>query len=301
MTVVARKTGTTVARVRALFGAHAMSGVVLVALTGCQRVVSIDAPEGPKHLVVEARVERVQDDVTGVQTIRLTTTSAYFVETAPPPASGAAVRVADDAGDTAVFAESADTPGTYLTNVLTGVVGRSYTLTIDYEGERYTATDRMTSVAPIDSLYFVPPQRCEGQCTGVRATIDFHDPGGVPNWYLWEESIDGIALLGPDSAQYQPVVANDQGLDGRFVTLFQPFGGIAVQPASRVLIRQLSLSEPMYHYFTAIAQQSAHGGSPFAVPPSSIRGNVANTSEVSHFALGYFMATEVSEARRTRN
>jgi hypothetical protein len=278
--------------------ARARIATLLALVAGCQRVVSIDAPDGPKHLVVEARIERVRERVSGSQTVRLTTTSAYFDDAPPPPATGAIVRVTDDLGTVVTFNESA--PGVYVTQSLIGAVGRTYTLAIEYAGDRYEGVDRMISVAPIDSLYFAPAQRCEGTCGGVRATIDFHDPGGPPHWYLWEQSVNGALLLGPDSSRGQPVVANDQGLNGRFVTKFQPFGGIAVDVGDRVVVRQLALSEPLYHYFDAIAQGTSHGGSPFAVPPSSIRGNVANRTNASRFALGYFLATEVSEATRDR-
>jgi hypothetical protein len=265
----------------------------LLALSACERVVSVRLNEGEKRLVVQARIERVRNNVTGSQAIRLSQTNAYFDPSAPPPATGASVQVTDDQGTVVSFAESP--PGVYTTSALVGVVGRTYTLSIVLQGQRYEATEQLLPVAPIDTLYFGPPEQDFGG-EGLRATIDFREPGGVDNWYLWEQFVNGKRVLGPDSAFRAPVAASDLGLDGLHLVGFQPFGGMPVVAGQQVLVRQLALSERAYSYFVALGEQTANDGSPFAVPPSSVRGNVRNLTTPLRPALGYFIATEVSEA-----
>jgi hypothetical protein len=272
---------------------------VLVVMTACERVVNVDLQEGPKRLVVEARIERVRGKVSGVQRIRLTTTQPYFSTTAPPPARGAVVRVTDGTGQVTAFTEVASEPGTYATSALVATVGTSYTLTIDFEGERYQATDQMQSVVPIDSLYFDAPTGFFGPQEKPRATIDFRDPEGVRNFYLWDQFTDGVRLSTPDSSFRIRVVASDEVIDGQEVTGFQPYGGIVVEPGQVILVRQVALSEQAYRYYFALSDQTSNDGSPFAVTPASVRGNVANVTRPSHLALGYFIAAEVAEARAT--
>lgn len=267
--------------------------MALLSLAACERVVSVHVNEGEKRLVVQARIERVRNNVTGSQVIRLAQTAAYFDASPSLPATGATVRVTDDQGTVVTFVESP--AGVYTTNALVGIIGRVYTLSIAFQGEQFEATEQLLPVAPIDRLYFEAPQ--DGNSTkGLRATIDFREPRGVDNWYLWEQFVNGNRVLGPDSLFRMPVVQSDLGVDGLRMVHFQPFSGMPVVAGEQVLVRQLALSEKVYNYFVALSDQTTNDGSPFAVPPTSVRGNVRNLSTPSRPALGYFFATEVSEA-----
>jgi hypothetical protein len=272
---------------------------LLSVMLACERVVNVDLQEGPKRLVIEARLERVLGQVKGQQRIRLTTTQPYFSTTAPPPARGAVVRVTDGTGQVRQFTELPTEPGTYVTSALVGVVGMRYTLTIDFEGERYEATDQMQAVVPIDSLYFDVPTGFFGPEEKLRATIDFRDPAGVKNYYLWDQFNDGVRLPTPDSTFKIRVVASDDVIDGQEITGFQPYGGIVVEPGQVVVVRQVALSEQSYRYYFALSDQTSNDGSPFSVSAASVRGNVANLTRPSHFPLGYFIAAEVAEAQAT--
>lgn len=279
---------------RALF----VSAVVLLA--ACERVVDVDVSDGPRRLVVEARLERILGNVTGSQVIRLSTTGSYFSNALPPAARGATVRVTDDQGTSVVFPESG-TPGVYTTSSLTVQRGRAYTLRIDWDGARYEATERTMTVTPIDSLYFEAPKpgRFSGE-GGVRATIDTRDPAGERNFYLWDQFVDGVRQLGPDSSFKLRIIAPDDAVDGKPVLGFQPFEGVPIEFGSTVLVRQIGISEDIYRYYFALSDQVSGEGSIFAVPPASVRGNVANRTNPRAPALGYFYVSEVGEARATR-
>jgi hypothetical protein len=273
---------------------------LFVALGGCERVVNLELYEGPKRLVIEARLERVIGRVNGNQTITLTTTAAYFSAGPPPAATGATVRVTDDAGVVVTFAEAA--PGKYTTTQLTVRIGAEYRLAITYEGQTYESAEIATSVAPIDSLYLEAPRPGRFSGTeGVRATIDLVDPPGLGNFYLWDQFIDGVRVLGPDSSFKYRMVAMDDAVDGLTIAGFQPYEGIDIPVGSTVIMRQIGLSERMFRYYFAFSDQVSADGSPFAVPPASIRGNVSNVTDPSRFPLGYFYAAEVAEKSVTRN
>ena len=272
----------------------------LVLLAACERVVDVDVDEGPRRLVVEARLERVLGAVGSTQSIRLSTTGSYFSQSLPPAARGAVVRVTDDLGNVTPFAESS-TPGTYATTALTVQRGRTYTLRIDWEGQRFEGAERTMAVTPIDSLYFDAPKpgRFSGE-DGVRATIDTRDPAGEKNFYLWDQFVDGRRLLGPDSSFKLRIIAPDDAVDGKPVLGFQPYEGIDIPVGSTVLVRQIGISEATYRYYFALSDQVSADGSIFAVPSASVRGNVANTTNPKQPALGYFYVSEVGEARATR-
>ncbi|MBC8086602.1 MAG: DUF4249 domain-containing protein [Phycisphaerae bacterium] len=269
----------------------------LLGLTACERVVDLNIPEGPRRLVIEARLERVKEDITGTQVIKLSTTGKYFANTLPEPARGAVVRVTDDRGFTHTFAESG-VPGTYVTYDLIVFTARTYTLSIEWEGTRFESTDRGRPVAPIDSFYFdnAKPGRYSG-VKGVRATISLVDRPGEKNFYLWEQYVNGVRQLGPDSTTKLLIIASDEGYDGLPINGFQPYEGIDIPRQAAVEIRQLALSEDMYRYFFALSDIVNSDGSPFSVPPSNLRGNVVNRTNPAMPPVGYFFVTEVSQVR----
>lgn len=272
--------------------------VVLLGTAACERVVSITVPAVEPRLVVEARLERVRGAVTGVQRIRLTTTDGYFSSTEPPPARGAVVRVEDDSGRVVTFTESSTEPGVYGTSFLIVSLRRAYTLRITYQGDEYAATEIATPGVAIDSLFFRQRTGFRGPALGLRATIALQEPPDVPNYYLWDQFVDGARLVSPDSGSYFRMVASDEFQDGEYIPQFQPYDGIVVTAGQLVAVRQLALSEQAYRFFSALSEQTLNDGSPFGVAPSSLRGNIANLRSPDRLALGYFIVGEVTQVER---
>ncbi len=266
------------------------------ALIACERVVSVETPEDVERLVVEARLERVQGRVSGRQQIRLTLSDSYFSNAPQPVARGAAVLVRSSAGDSARFAESATEPGVYETSSLVVQAGRTYTLRIDYSGDRYESVEKALHAPAIDSLFFAPRKSSVGPKEGLRATIIARDFPGEDNWYLWDQYVDGRRLTADDSTAPRRSIGSDLLIDGRDVLDFQPYEAQVVKPGETVLVRQMALSESLFRYFSALSEQTGNDGSPFGVPAASLRGNVANLTNPARRPLGYFMVTEVAEA-----
>ncbi|MEP6833079.1 MAG: DUF4249 domain-containing protein [Gemmatimonas sp.] len=275
-----------------------MVAAAMLMLAGCERVVTVDLEEGPKRLVIEARLELVKGRANTNQRIRLTTTDAYFSNTTPPAARGAVVQVADNAGAVFPFTESTTEPGIYETTAFAGAVGRIYTLSINYQGDRYQSSEQLLSVAPIDSLYFIESTFPINATGGLRATITFRDPRGRKNFYLWDQLVNGVRILSSDSTVRGRVVISDELGDGQRLRDFQPYDGVRVESGELVTVRQSAISENVYRFYVALSEQASNDGSPFGVAPASLRGNVTNVTSPVHFPLGYFIASEVAEVSR---
>jgi hypothetical protein len=231
-----------------------------------------------------------------LQSIRLSTTDAFFSNVQTPAATGATVVVTDDGGASFAFAETA--PGTYTTTGLLAAIGKTYTLTIDWQGDTYTSSATAHAVPPIERLYFVfEEETAIIEEEGYRATIDFTDPAGIANYYLWEQVVDGQIALLPDPGNAFNLVSEDRFYDGQSVFAYQPNDEIALQPGQSVEIRQIALSPDSYDYYVALFEQNSLGsGDPFSIPPANVRGNVRNLTNPDRPALGYFEAAEVSVA-----
>ncbi len=274
--------------------------MVVGAAAGCTRVVDLTVEQGPVRLVIEGRIELRDNDPVARQRIRLTTTDGYQSAAVPPPARGAVVQVADDAGHTFAFAESATEPGMYLRDGLVPALGAKYTLTIDYQGERYQGSHQLVAVPPIDSLYFVYREKGLAQGdSGFRALLDYTDPAGARNYYLWELLVEGKPRIKTDPGNQFRIISDDRFYDGGEVIGYQPYDEEVVVPGERVTMRQVALSEAGFRYYTALFEQTTGGGGPFSTPPASVRGNVSNRTNQNHYPLGFFLSAQVSERTET--
>jgi hypothetical protein len=277
-----------------------MLAVLVMSAAGCERVVSVNAPSFEPRLVVEARLERPFNRRGPVQRIRLTTTQDVFTEADPPPARGAVVRVVDAAGVSVSFAESGTEPGVYIATAPMNLpVNQSLTLLITWNGDQYQSRETMQRAVPIDSLGFTEGGGRPGLGAGLRAAIWFIDPETVTNFYLWEQFVDGVRQVTPDSGAFTRAVRSDEISDGALIREFKPYSGVVVRPGQVVRVRQLSISAQTYRFYESLSEQTRNNGSPFGVPVSSIRGNVANVTRPGRLALGYFIASEYFDIERT--
>ena len=283
--------GRTSVRLAALFGC-----VAAVAAAGCERIVEVEIPDPEPLLVVEGRIELVKEAPSGTQTIRLRTSDAFFSNRRTPPAVGAVVTVTDGAGVVYPFTEPE--PGHHVTHDLHARIGETYSLSIDYEGDRYAAAATLRAVAPIDSLYFnYEEATLVNDKEGYRTAIDYTDPPGGPHFYLWEQFVDGVNEPPPSAGNQFNLVSRDELYDGQPVIGVQPNNEVVIEPGAHVMIRQISLSRRGYDFYYALFEQNALGtGNSFSVPPVTIRGNVANTTRPERFPFGFFGAAEVSVA-----
>ena len=282
---------------RAAAVGRVLTCAVCLATAGCERVVDVDLPEPEPRLVVEGRIERIKEAPSGRQRIRLSTTAGFFDNRLPPPATGATVLVVDGAGRAFPFPEVE--PGLYETEHLFANIGETYTLILEYQGDTYEASALLHEVAPIDSLYFeFQEESLIIEEEGFRAAIDFLDPAGVANYYLWEQLVDGVNEIPPDPQNNLNLVSKDEFYDGQEVVGFQPSDEVAIEPGQHTEIRQIALSNLAYHYYYGLFEQNALGtGNPFSIPPANVRGNITNLDRPYRFAFGLFEAAEVSVAR----
>jgi len=86
------------------------------------------------------------------QTVYLSKTANYSANEPSPKVSGAIVSISDGIK---IFNLSETAPGVYQTDSMTGEVGKTYNLTIDYNGKTYNAESKMNPVTKIDSIRLI--------------------------------------------------------------------------------------------------------------------------------------------------
>ncbi|MAN59132.1 MAG: hypothetical protein CMC08_04770 [Flavobacteriaceae bacterium] len=251
---------------------------VLASFTqSCEEVVEIDLNESEPRLVVDASIN-LREDGTGNAVVKLTTTAPFF-DSEIPVVSNAQVFVRDEFGTTYPFTYTEN--GVY-TAAVTPVFNIDYTLDIMYGGQRYTATEELQSVVPIDFV----EQRNDGGFDGesIELKAFFNDPPNEENFYFFE----GLSDKGDE---YDTL--DDEFFDGNLIFGFYVVDDL--ETGDRVTFNLYGVDKQFFNFMFVLLQQgSDDGGGPFETQPATVRGNLVNVTDPDRFPLGYFRVSEVS-------
>jgi hypothetical protein len=254
--------------------------IFAIFLNGCEDVVSIDLKADAPKLVIEASINWYKGTSGSEQKIKLTTTTGYYSDKIPT-VSGATVSVKNNSNTTFKFIELSDT-GVYMCSNFTPVINEAYTLTIINNGNIYTATETLKSVAPISEII----QNNEGGFTGTDVEIKtyYTDPANETNYYLYQYNYS-------KDVKQNFYADEDTFFQGnKFFSISQSDN---LKVGDKVTVTHYGVSKPYYNYMNVlISVAGSTGGSPFQSPPATVRGNVINATNPNDFPLGYFSISE---------
>ncbi|WP_109298944.1 DUF4249 family protein [Aquimarina sp. AU474] len=256
--------------------------VLTLIVTSCEDVIDVDLPNGAPRLVIDASFETYLNetpvDIEGG--VRLTL-SAPFFDDEVPTVSNATVFITNQSNNTIInFAESIE-PGFYTPEIVEFIpeFNTSYTLTVIYDNETYTATTELVPTVPIDNIVQGDATLFDGDETEV--IIFFTDDGARDDYYLFD--FDFSLFLASEDRFYQ-------GESFNFSYFYEDM--IAGQ---NLTIKILGIDERYFNYANLLIEQSEQeGGNPFLTPPVVLRGNIINTTNPDNYPLGYFNLSEAS-------
>ncbi len=254
--------------------------------------------------------------------------------------SNASVKIENlNTGEIIAFTE--DVLGTYgCPSNFAASTGEEWKLNIELEdGKKIESTSQtITSPISIDNVRaeYSPEIEFNAQydrlVPGHRLSIDFQDPAGEENFYLWKYRAfeplfvcktckRGVLRNGecePTGLNWGPAYYNyvclpdcwqknlgtelpvfhDRLEDGATITDRE----IAILPYYRnpsilIEIQQFSLNESAYEYFKVINSQVSESGGLNAPPPAALLGNLSNPDDASDLILGNFTAAGISTKR----
>ncbi|MDV6168646.1 DUF4249 domain-containing protein [Flavobacterium sp. DG1-102-2] len=259
-----------------------------VFFTACEEVVDVDLDTSNPRLVIDASINWIKGTAGNEQTIRLTTTGSYYENTVPV-VSGATVFVTNSANTVFNFIE---TPGTgqYLCTNFEPVIGETYTLTVQHDGETFTAAETLYPTPDVENI----TQQNDGGFTGDEIEVKYYykDNGDEDNFYLVRIDTDiyPFPRYGARSDEFQQgnlqsVSISDEDLEAGKLLNFKLYG----------------ISERYYNYMSIIISmvEGGAGSGPFQTPPVNARGNIVNQTNEGNFALGYFRLGEVTAVEYT--
>ncbi|MFC0604564.1 DUF4249 domain-containing protein [Winogradskyella pulchriflava] len=248
----------------------------------CEDVIDVNLNEAEPRLVIEASINWFKNTSGNEQSVKLTLSAPFYNENVPP-ANDAIVNISDSNGNVFNFIEDNDT-GNYLNDNFIPVINETYTLTINYNNETYTATETLKSVSSIDYI----EQNNEGGFTGedIELKAYYTDPADIENYYFFE-FISDIPVI-PTLEVY-----NDEFTDGN--QIFGFYTEEDLEPGDIVTIRNYGVSERFYEFMFILLQQGSDDGGPFETQPATVRGNCINETNPENYPFGYFRLSEVDE------
>lgn len=256
-------------------------------LSSCEEVVNVDLDTASPRLVVDAAIDWEQGTDGALQKIKLSTTTSFY-SSVVPPVSGATIFVTNSNSTVFDFVES-ETAGEYVCTNFVPQIDETYTLTVIVNGQTYTATETLKSVASITQIV----QDNEGGITGDLIDIKafFNDPADQDNFYLFKYKYSNKAKL-----DYQ--VSDDRFFQGN--TIFSLSNNEDLATGDQIQITHYGISRTYYNYMNILLSIAGNtGGSPFQSPPATVRGNIINNTNFDNYALGYFRLSETDSGSYT--
>jgi hypothetical protein len=256
--------------------------IVIVSLfySSCEDVINVDLKNDAPKLVIDASIKWEKGTLGNEQTIRITTTGDYYQNTVPT-VSGAIVTVSDSNANVYPFTEVLGT-GNYNCINFNPIIGEIYTLNVSYNGQNYTASEKLF---PTPSILSVEQNDNIIQAGDNEVRFKFQDNPNEENFYLDEYIV-------PFEATPILTAFNDEFTNGNVMSSF--YISNDYEPGQTIRFTFQGVSE-RYHNFMTILINVAGGSNngPFSTPPAAVRGNITNQTNDSNYPLGYFRLSEV--------
>lgn len=232
--------------------------IVLASFLSCETQVDLALNTAEPRLVIDASIGFQQPC-----RVILSKTQDYWDQNPPTFIGGAKVVLSTEDGHEE---ELVDLGNVYVSKVK-GMIGKSYTLTVEVDGEAYQATDKIPTFVPIDSIYLY--RLNTGADVYYYPQIAFKDPKGEKNYYYQILSINGSAMQDTNFEDDK----NSEGLTMTTILYFDDTenNDEELKPGDMISVEMQTLGEGAYTFYNTI---SSPGGAANSNPVSNFSGDV---------------------------
>ncbi|MFO7979045.1 MAG: DUF4249 domain-containing protein [Bacteroidales bacterium] len=263
---------------------NVIRAIVIIIITGllasCKEEIELYVEDANQNLLV---VDGMITSERGTHQVTLSRTGDFYHDRMTPRVQGAVISIRDGVGN--LFPLKEISAGVYQTAPgVYGLPGREYTLEIDFEGERHTASSTMKRPMEIDTLRY----RWESPQGPCRILLYAQEPPGRGDYYMWHLYRNGTLMTDALSKVH---VMSDELIDGSFLHGYKVdwFGhDFDIQRGDTVTVVQHSITREAFEFIMAVTMDSFSGNDLGLNPPANLPGNVSNS-------LGLFHASAVSK------
>ena len=269
---------------------------ILFFLISCETNVTNDITlnGAPPKLVINGGIERNPTNPRSNQFIELSTTIDFLDQSEPTAVENAIVMVNNGIED---FEFIHQTNGMYTNSEITATLGTTYTITIEWNNDTYQASDTLIEAPSFDNVYSVFEEETLFTDEGYFVNFDATDPLDIDNYY-YRVFLNDVFTIVPDRGNSATLIENDQFFDGQARTGVNPNEEVVFELGDKATVQLLGITENYYDFLFQIFEQTGSSGfSPVGnPPPASIGGNLLNITNPKVRGLGYFYASDVTEA-----
>lgn len=300
----------------------------LVAAVGCLEKFEPTSVSPNNVLVVEGQLS----DLDEPNVVKLSRTRGFGMDDVVSE-QGATVKVLENGVTEYMFEEAQPGVYVNPATDLRGQTGSTYTLDIVLaNGARYKSEPVVFKpTPPIEEVYYESERRLTDDRTvlsGIAIFLDTYDPSGSADYYRWEW-MENWEIKVPISSKFDFQVFPDTVGGGypvpkerkndicyssdtsrRIMVASKKLAGetgvrkfeinyvstqdFKLKSLYGIIVRQYSLDEKGYKYWSQLKATSEALGTLFDPQPYELRGNVFNVDDVDEAVLGYFDASAVA-------
>ena len=256
---------------------------ILLLFSNCEKVVEIDVPSIEPKLIIDASFEILFDEapVTANTVVKLKLSADYFEETIPT-VSNAIVFLTNVMDNSIINFVDANLSGNF--RPLASFIPQDnieYELTVIYKNQTYKGRATKVKSTPFQSATQGDETLFSGEETEVK--VAFKDSEDAKNYYLF--NFTNNLFLALEDRFFN-------GTDYNFSFFYQKD---EIELPTTVMLSMSGITKDYFTYFRILQNQSATaGGGPFQSVPSSLLGNIINTTNEANFPLGYFHISETA-------
>jgi len=259
-------------------------------LFSCEDVVNVDLETASPKLVIDASIKWNNNDNGNNQTIYLSTTTNYY-SSSIPKVSGAIVFITNLSSETLPVYNFIETSaGTYQCANFEPVLNNEYQLTVIYEEQTYKATSILMPTPTIEFAEQSTITGFDGKDV-IQFKFYFQDELNQDNFYL-------IGFKNNNIVYPEYGIVTDEFFQGNL--MFGLYIDEDLKAGDEVNYSLQGVTEKYSNYMNKLLNIAGNdGGSPFATPPATLRGNIVNQTNIDNYPLGYFHLSEIDSGSYT--
>lgn len=248
----------------------------------CEEVIEIEVPSSEPKLIIDAifEVYHNQTPVTANTVVKLRESTNYYDEEIPVITNVATVLLKDLTNDIDIIFEDNNSDGNFVpVNPFIPIENVDYELNVFYNEDLYQSQSKLVTTTEFSDVY----QGNNTLFTGeeVEVNVSFIDDINVENYYLFDFS----------NNLFVPI--QDRFFNGSTYNFSFFYQQDEIELPTDVIIKMSGVTKEYLTYFNVLISQSGQqAGGPFETIPSSLLGNIINTTNNENFPLGYFHISE---------
>ena len=274
--------------------------IALISFSACEQIVELDIDSAEPQLVINSQISNL--DTTWE--VQLSMSQGYFNQSDITLIEDALITISDNGG----LVDTLDHLGDGLFSSVQNrscEIGKLYTLTVNYKGETYTASETCFYQDTIDFIesYYLPESNGfiqEGYYVFQKSGE--YEPEG--DYYMWQIVKNDTNLRDEIGYQLDTDEFRETGYFNINIDPNDPLKyidrGVFPRPfpyrfelGDEVEVYQLRISKGYFDFINAFSTQQSRSGTPFDPPPANPPFNIEGG------ALGYFSVVNVSSANLT--